>query len=86
MSNNTSIMTPFTNIGGEASRYGGKNRMLKHWYEGKCFTNDKRQLGYALNKRDINVDTTDIYSQFTAVNPDDILANTRSQMNTSQAD
>jgi len=37
LSNNTSIMTPYTNIGGEVSRYGGKNRMLKQWYEGKCF-------------------------------------------------
>ena len=37
MSNNTSVMTPFTNIGGEPSRYGGRNRTLKHWYEGKVF-------------------------------------------------
>lgn len=37
LSNNTSIMTPYTNIGGEVSRYGGKNRTLKQWYEGKCF-------------------------------------------------
>ena len=35
MSNCTSIMTPYTNIGGEVSRYGGKNRTMKQWYEGK---------------------------------------------------
>ena len=84
MSNNTSIMTPYTNVGGEVSRYGGKNRMLKQWYEGKCFTNDKRQLGYALNKRDIGMDTNEIYSQFSAVNPDELLDRTRSQMNTNE--
>jgi len=37
LSQQTSVMTPFSNIGGEVSRYGGKNRMLKQWYEGKCF-------------------------------------------------
>lgn len=36
-SNHTSVMTPYTNIGGEMSRYGGKNRTLKQWYEGKAF-------------------------------------------------
>lgn len=62
LSNNTSIMTPYTNIGGEASRYGGKNRTLKQWYEGKCFQPNARTQGYALNKRDLNANTTEIYS------------------------
>ena len=42
MSNATSIMTPYTNIGGEVSRYGGKNRTLKQWYEGKAHTGNVR--------------------------------------------
>ena len=36
-SNNTSVMTPYTKVGPDASRYGGKNRILKQWYEGKKF-------------------------------------------------
>lgn len=51
MSNATTVMTPYSNIGGEVSRYGGKNRMLKQWYEGKVFQPNARQLGFALNKR-----------------------------------
>ena len=57
-------MTPFTNIGGEVSRYGGKNRMLKQWYEGKCFNPASRPQGFALNKRDLGLNSSEIYSQF----------------------
>mmetsp|Transcript_33244 Transcript_33244/g.43765 ORF Transcript_33244/g.43765 Transcript_33244/m.43765 type:complete len:90 (-) Transcript_33244:1544-1813(-) len=42
MSNATSVMTPYSNIGGEISRYGGKNRTMKQWYEGKCFQPNAR--------------------------------------------
>ena len=87
MSQTTSIMTPYTNIGGEVSRYGGKNRMLKQWYEGKCFQpNSKHLLGYALNKRDLGVNTNEIYSQFSVSNPDDAFeaGAGHSSLNTSQ--
>jgi len=30
-------MTPYSNVGGEISRYGGNNRMLKQWYENKGY-------------------------------------------------
>ena len=79
MSNATSIMTPYTNIGGEASRYGGKNRTLKQWYEGKIHQGNARHLGYALNKRDIGVNGNEIYSQFSMANPDDLFDGARSQ-------
>lgn len=81
-------MTPYTNIGGEVSRYGGKNRMLKQWYEGKCFQPNTRHLGFALNKRDLGVNCNEIYSQFSVTNPDDAFegAGARSSMNTSQAE
>ena len=80
-------MTPYTNIGGEASRYGGKNRMLKQWYEGKAMpVGAARQLGYALNKRDLGVPTSDIYSQFSATNPEDLFDRARTQINASQAE
>ena len=55
-------MTPYSNIGKEVSRYGGKNRTLKQWYEGKNFDPLGRHRGYALNKRDLGVNTFDIYS------------------------
>ena len=86
MSQTTSIMTPFTNIGGEVSRYGGKNRMLKQWYEGKCFQPNTKHLGFALNKRELGVNAHEIYSQFSVTNPDDVFENGagRSSMNTSQ--
>lgn len=88
MSQTTSMMTPFTNIGGEVSRYGGKNRMLKHWYEGKCFQPNSKHLGVALNKRDLGVNTNDIYSQFSVTNAEEAFegGNGRSSMNTSQAE
>lgn len=81
-------MTPYTNIGGEASRYGGKNRTLKQWYEGKCFQPNARTQGYALNKRDLGANTTEIYSQFSSANPEDYMglqSDVRSSMN-SQAE
>ena len=88
MSQTTSIMTPFTNIGGEVSRYGGKNRLLRHWYEGKVFNPNSKHTGYALNKRDLNVNTNEIYSQFSVTNPDDTFESGqgRSSMNTSQVE
>lgn len=91
MSQATSIMTPFTNIGGEVSRYGGKNRMLKQWYEGKCFQPNSKHLGAALNKRDININTAEIYSQFSVTNPDDTFEShgggqANSSLNTSQVE
>lgn len=65
MSNQTSVMTPYTNIGGEASRYGGKNKTLKAWYELKGFQPGTRQLGYALNKKELGPNNLpDLYSQF----------------------
>ena len=78
MSNATSIMTPYTNIGGEVSRYGGKNRTLKQWYEGKAHTGNARHIGYALNKRELGVNGNEIYSQFSMANPDDLFDGTRS--------
>ena len=66
MSGQTSVMTPFSNIGGEISRYGGKNRTMKQWYEGKTYQPGARALGFALNKREIDVDKNEIYSQFSA--------------------
>ena len=88
MSQTTSIMTPYTNIGGEVSRYGGKNRLLRHWYEGKVFEPKAKNTGYALNKRDLNVNTYEIYSQFTVTNPDDTFEGGpgRSSLNTSQVE
>ena len=88
MSQTTSIMTPFTNIGGEVSRYGGKNRLLRHWYEGKVFNPKSKNTGYALNKRDLNMNTNEIYSQFSVTNPDDTFEGGagRSSMNTSQVE
>jgi len=81
-------MTPYTNIGGEVSRYGGKNRMLKHWYEGKCFQPNAQHKGFALNKRDLGVNTNEIYSQFSVTNPDEAMEGGagRSSMNTSQVE
>ena len=77
MSNATSVMTPYSNVGGEISRYGGNNRMLKQWYENKGFQPNARQLGFALNKRQIN--QNEIYSQFSG-NAEDLMmgAETRS--------
>lgn len=65
-SNNTSVMTPYTNIGGEMSRYGGKNRTLKQWYEGKVFPHGARTSGFALNKCALGQSQQEIYSQFSA--------------------
>ena len=81
LSGNTSVMTPFSNIGGEISRYGGKNRTMKQWYEGKQFQGGVRALGFALNKREIGVTQNEIYSQFSAT--DDIC---RSSANVTQQD
>jgi len=61
-SNNTSVMTPYTNIGGEASRYGGKNRTMKQWYEGKVFQPGAKAQGFALNKRELGMSQNEIYS------------------------
>lgn len=68
-------MTPYTNIGGEMSRYGGKNRTLRQWYEGKNFVPGNRQLGFALNKKELGMNTNEIYSQFSAANAEDYGAN-----------
>ena len=88
MSNTTSIMTPYSNIGGEVSRYGGKNRMLRQWYEAKGFQSTGRQLGFALNKKQLGTDVNEIYSQFSGRGAEELLAShsvdTRS--NKSQAD
>ena len=57
-----SVRTPFTNVNGgkEESRYGGKNKILRGWYDSKQFKGVNNQ-GFALNK--IN-QSNDIYSQF----------------------
>ena len=62
ISKGTSVMTPFTNVGGEPSRYGGRNRTLKQWYEGKAFNPGSKNMGYALNKRELGINATEIYS------------------------
>lgn len=48
------------------SRYGGKNRTMKQWYEGKAFPHGARTSGFALNKRALGQSQDEIYSQFSA--------------------
>ena len=62
-----SVKTPFTNIGGVESNYGGQNRTLKNWYDLKYFQGEKN----ALQKRRLDPDY-EIYSQFTG-KPTDII-------------
>ena len=85
ISKGTSVMTPFTNVGGEPSRYGGRNRTLKQWYEGKAFNPGSKNMGYALNKRELGMNATEIYSQFSKQGHEELFENMRRSTNLSQA-
>ncbi len=84
VSKGTSVMTPFTNVGGEPSRYGGRNRTLKQWYEGKAFNPGSKNMGYALNKRELGMNATEIYSQFSKQGHDEMFESMRKSTNYSQ--